>query len=106
MNRRQFIPLLGATAITWPLAARAQEPMPVIGFLHASSPETHSHLLTGFRKGLSETGFVEGRNVKIEYRWGRDDTKRYPELAADLVRQRVAVIVTPISTAMALAAKA
>jgi putative tryptophan/tyrosine transport system substrate-binding protein len=80
--------------------------MPVIGFLHASSPETHSHLLTGFRKGLSETGFVEGRDVKIEYRWGRDDIKRYPELAADLVRQRVAVIVTPISTAMALAAKA
>jgi putative tryptophan/tyrosine transport system substrate-binding protein len=105
IRRRKFLATLGGAA-AWPLAALAQEPMPVIGFLHASSPETHSHLLTGFRKGLSETGFVEGRNVKIEYRWGRDDIKRYRELAADLVRQRVAVIVTPISTAMALAAKA
>ena len=79
--------------------------MPVVGFLHASVPDTNTHSVAAFRRGLSETGFVEGRNVAIEYRWAHNDANRFPELAADLVRRQVAVIVTPVNTALALAAK-
>jgi putative ABC transport system substrate-binding protein len=107
VRRRVLITLLGGAAIAWPLAARAQQPaVPVIGYLHPGTPEGEANRVADFRKGLAEAGYVEGRNVAIVFRWGRNDNSVLAELAADLVRRRVAVIATPGSSVTALATKA
>src|SRR5215475_460730 len=95
MRRRDFMKIIGG-AVAWPLAASAQQPaVPVIGLLHGGSPEAFTSRTAAFRQGLSELGFVEGRNVAIEYRWANNDQHRLPEMAADLVNRRVNVIATP-----------
>src|SRR5436309_13299725 len=106
LRRRQFITLIGGAAAAWPLAALAQQPaMPVIGYLNNGSPESDVPRLTGLRRGLSQTGYIEGRNLVIEYRWAGNQADRLPALAADLVQLRAAVIVSPGLVAT-LAAKA
>src|SRR5262249_14998366 len=95
MKRREFITLVGGAVAGWPLAARAQQAaMPVVGYLNLGSPESDVSRLTGLRRGLNETGYVEGRNLVIEYRWAGNQTDRLSVLAADLVRLQVTAIVT------------
>lgn len=107
MRRRKFISLLSGTAAAWPLTARGQQPaMPVVGFLNTQSAGPFAHLLSGFRQGLREAGFLEGQNIQIEYRWAEGHYERLPALANDLVRQGLAVLVATGGEPAAFAAKA
>src|SRR5215471_3061905 len=107
MRRREFLgSMVGVATTVLPPAARAQPTIPLIGFLHPGSPEANTSALAAFRKGLGEAGYIDGRNVAIEFRWAHGDNSRLPELAADLARRQVTVIVSALGTAAALAAKA
>ena len=106
MRRREFIKLLGGTATAWPLAARAQQSMPLIGWLSSLTAEAAKPNLPAFRKALADAGYVEGQNVQIEYRWTNGNYDQLPAMAADLVGRRVALIVTSGGEPAAFAAKA
>ena len=105
MRRRQFLSGVGATALVWPLAARAQRSIPFIGFLNSGSPNERAHLVDAFRAGLKEGGYVDGKNLAIEYRWAEGKSDLLPKLANELVERKVAVIVATGSLAPAMAAK-
>jgi putative ABC transport system substrate-binding protein len=107
MNRRELVTLLGGAATAWPLATRAQQAaMPVVGFLSIGSPESNAIRLTGLRRGLNESGYVEGRNFVVEYRWAGNQIDRLPAMAAELVHIRATVLITPgvFATRAAMAA--
>ena len=106
MKRREFITLLGGTAAAWPLAARAQQPMPVIGYLSGATFELMHEYVAAFHRGLADAGYIEGRNLSVEYQWAEGHNDRLPTQAAELVRRRVDIIVVGGSTPGALAAKA
>jgi putative tryptophan/tyrosine transport system substrate-binding protein len=107
MRRREFIAFVGSTAVAWPLPARAeQSTVPLIGFLNAASPQPFANYVAGFRAGLKETGYVDGRNVAIEFRWAEGHYDRLPEMAADLVRRKVVVLAATGGAPSITAAKA
>jgi putative ABC transport system substrate-binding protein len=98
MGRREFVALLGGAAAAWPLAARAQQAMPVIAFISGRSADASARYVAAFRKGLNETGYVEGKSVVVEYNWLEGHYDRLPTLLTDLIGRRVAVLTTPGST--------
>ena len=106
IRRRELLAALGGASAAWPLTARAQQPLPVIGFINGGSADASARFVTAFHEGLSETGFVEGQNVGVEYHWLEGKYDQLPALMADLVRRRVALIATPGSGPAARAAKA
>jgi putative ABC transport system substrate-binding protein len=107
MNRRDFITLLGGSAVAWPLAVQAQQAaMPVIGYLHTASPAPFAHFLAAFRQGLRESGYIEGQNIALEYRWAEGRFDRLPAMAAELANRRVNLIVAQGGAVSPLAAKA
>ena len=106
MRRREFLGVLSGASVAWPIAARAQQPaMPVIGFLHSASPGPFAHLVAAYRQGLKDTGYVEGENLAVEYRWAEGQFDRLPSLAADLVRRDVRLIAAFGGSTSPLAAK-